>query len=204
MAILAASLVAGAVMAGETEMKGTIKLGGQEGGVMFANKAEVKFEKAMKAALKKVPGKMTWMALENVGGYLCHMATIVAKDRTVSVVTVDSGTGKVINVEPVDKEKAREEDKEKGKETDRKVSFNGTLRAVGEDAWEYPYQARVTLEKAIKTALKAYPGRLYEVYIYRANGCLIYGIEIALKGKDELLKVDVDAGNGKVVNTDKM
>jgi len=193
MALLLLSF-AGTAKAGLT---GTLKLGAGDSGIVFANKAKVPFSRVMKVVTRKVPGKITWMAMENIDGYLFHMATVVQADRTQKVVTVDSGNGKVVSVEPL-------VEKKKGEKKKEKASFTGTLQAGNAAKTEFPYMAKVSLEKAMKIAERKNPGKFYEVYIYDEGGFLFYGIEIALKGKNQLLKIDVDAGNGKIVNTDKM
>ena len=189
--------VAGTASAG---LKGTIKLGEDEGGAMFAGMAKVSFHKVVKTAEQKAGGKVSWMAMENIDGYLFHMATVVAKDRSIKVVTLDSGTGKVVAVEP---RKEGKKEKEKEKEA-KKIPFTGTLKAGDAKEADYPYLAKIPLEKAMKIAETKYPGKFYEIYIYEANGFLFYGIEIARKGKKGLFKIDVDAGTGKIANTEEM
>ena len=190
------ALLAGMVGA---DMKGTLKLGKDDSGISFAYKARVPFSKVMEAVSGRVPGKITWMAMENIDGYLFHMATVTQDDRTQKVVTVDSGSGMIISVEPLVEKKKEEKEKKKVK-----AAFIGSLNAGDAAKVEYPFMAKISLEKAMAIAVNKHPGRFYEVYIYEENGFIFYGIEIAIKGKKHLLKVDVDAGNGRIVNKEAM
>lgn len=178
--------------------RGTLRVAQGDNAVKFANKARVPFVKALHSATKAVPGKATWMAMENIDGGLFHMATVVREDRSRYVVTIDSGTGKVVAVD-LDTKKKKEKDGKK-----EEADYGGSLPAQGGNEDDYAYQAKVTLDEAMAAAVKAHPGKFYEVYIYASAGKLYYGIEIALRGKKKLLKVDVDAGNGKIVNTTDM
>ena len=195
--IVPAVFAAGVLAApASTPIRGTLKLSRTEdGGYVYAHKARISFWTAIKIATRKVPGRVAWLSPENIDGYLFHMVQVVTPDRSLKIVTIDAGNGRIVKVEP---------QAEKPRGTSGQVSFKGTLSAVGMKTSEFPYAAKITLERAMRIALKRYPGRFREVYIYEGGGWLFWGIEIASDRKREIMKIDVDAGSGAVVNMEPM
>jgi len=60
--------------------------------------------------------------------------------------------------------------------------------------------AKISMDSAIKAALKEVPGKVLRAELEDENGYLIYGIEIA-KADHQIVDVKVDAGNGTILKT---
>ena len=63
---------------------------------------------------------------------------------------------------------------------------------------EFPALAKLSLQSAMQTALKAVPGSVLKAEMEVENGSLIYSFDIATKDK-KIMEVIVDAGTGKVL-----
>ena len=65
-----------------------------------------------------------------------------------------------------------------------------------------PGLAKVSFKKALDLATTAVPGKVLKAELESENDTLIYSIEIVDKDS-EVTEVNVDAGNGKILSTDK-
>jgi uncharacterized membrane protein YkoI len=77
------------------------------------------------------------------------------------------------------------------------VLFSVPAWALFESDRELSDKARVTMIQALKTAQKKVPGKPVEVDMGKADGRVVYKIEIIDKNK-ETRKVYIDAETGKV------
>jgi hypothetical protein len=81
----------------------------------FPDLAKIDFVQAVRAALKKVKGKVLKAELENENGFLIYGFGVVTKNKTIVNVKVDAGSGTVLTVDRdhVDHEKGdRDEDRD--------------------------------------------------------------------------------------------
>jgi hypothetical protein len=62
--------------------------------------------------------------------------------------------------------------------------------------------ANIPFESAVKTALKAVPGKVLKAELENEDGYLVYGIEVA-KANRQIADVKIDAGTGKILKIDK-
>lgn len=76
----------------------------------LAKQVTITEEEATKTALKKVPGTITDIELENENGTIVYGIEIVAKDGSQQDVKIDAKTGKIVKVELEDDENEIGED----------------------------------------------------------------------------------------------
>jgi len=62
--------------------------------------------------------------------------------------------------------------------------------------------AKIPMNSAIDSALKLVPGKVLRAELENENGYLVYGVEI-VKADQQIVDVKVDAGNGRILRTDK-
>ena len=62
--------------------------------------------------------------------------------------------------------------------------------------------AKIPMNSAIDSALKLVPGKVLRAELENENGYLVYGVEIG-KADQQIVDVKVDAGNGRILRTDK-
>jgi uncharacterized membrane protein YkoI len=62
--------------------------------------------------------------------------------------------------------------------------------------------AKIPMNSAINAALKQIPGKVLRAELENENGYLVYGVEI-VKADQQIVDVKVDAGNGRILRTDK-
>lgn len=62
--------------------------------------------------------------------------------------------------------------------------------------------AKIPMNSAIDSALKQVPGKVLRAELENENGYLVYGVEI-VKADQQIVDVKVDAGNGRILRTDK-
>ena len=75
---------------------------------------------------------------------------------------------------------------------------NGSIEVRGHTETALAQMEKVSLDSAVKTALKAVPGKVLKAELENENGYLVYGIEIA-RADNQMVDVKIDAGNGKVL-----
>ncbi len=81
-------------------------------------------------------------------------------------------------------------------------SITGSLRVRGNPrAAERAALAHVTFDEATKIALTAVPGKVVAGELDVDNGYLIYDF-VVVGEKDTLKEIEIDAGNGKVLDLD--
>ncbi len=83
---------------------------------------------------------------------------------------------------------------------DKNQPINGTIRVERQAEAEYPAMAKIGMEQAMKAALAAVPGKVLKAELDDENGFLVYEIEVVADNKN-VMKVKVDAGDGKVLST---
>ena len=95
-----------------------------------------------------------------------------------------------------EKENAKEEKKEETK-------IVASIRPTGDPKpADLPALAKITFEQALKAALKAVPGSVLKGELEIEDGNLMYAFEI-LNAKNKIVEVEIDAGNGKVLDIDE-
>lgn len=95
------------------------------------------------------------------------------------------------------------EEKDEGKEKQEKSTFKASIQPAGKvKAAELPALAKITFDDALKAARAAAPGSVIKAELEVEAGSLVYSFEIV--GTDKrVTEVEVDAGNGKVLDIDK-
>ena len=87
-----------------------------------------------------------------------------------------------------------------------KPKWTGTIKVQGKHTQaELKQMAKITAKEATKTALAAVQGqnkKVTEVELEVEHGYLVYGVEIKVNGQKAEYEVLVDAGNGKVLDTE--
>lgn len=76
-------------------IKGTITVKGEKQ-IAFAEMAKISLEGAIKSAVQGYPGKPIKAELKNMDGYLVYTVEIVTAQKTVLDVTVDAGSGNIL------------------------------------------------------------------------------------------------------------
>ena len=66
---------------------------------------------------------------------------------------------------------------------------------------DLPTLAKITFEQALKTALAAVPGSIIKAELEVEDGNLMYSFEIVTP-KKVIVEVEIDAGDGKVLDID--
>jgi uncharacterized membrane protein YkoI len=78
----------------------------------------------------------------------------------------------------------------------------GSLSVKGQKEADYPDMAKVTLVDAVKRAQEKLAGKPIQAKLAADNGYLVYEVEIVI-GDKSVHVVDVDAGNGAVLEVEK-
>ena len=95
-----------------------------------------------------------------------------------------------------DKEVTNEEKK------DEKKVVASVRPAAGLKSADLPALTKITFEQALKAALAAAPGSVLKAELEVEDGNLMYSFEI-LNAKKKVVEVEIDAGNGKVLDLDE-
>jgi uncharacterized membrane protein YkoI len=74
----------------------------------------------------------------------------------------------------------------------------GSIQINNKDEAQLAEMAKISLDSAMKEALKQVQGKVLRVELENENGYLVYGVEIA-KPDRQIVDVKVDAGNGKIL-----
>jgi hypothetical protein len=84
-----------------------------------------------------------------------------------------------------------------------KPAPKGSIRPTGElKPTELPALAKITFQQALAIALKTAPGGVLKAELEIEDGNLMYSFEIV--GADKTItEVEIDAGNGQVLGTEK-
>ena len=79
----------------------------------------------------------------------------------------------------------------------------GSIRPTGEvKPADLPSLAKITFPQAVAAALKASPGSIIQAELEVEGGTLMYSFRIVGADK-KITEVEIDAGNGKVLDTEK-
>ena len=83
-----------------------------------------------------------------------------------------------------------------------KEAPKGSIRPTGEvKPQDLPGLAKITFQQALAAALKASPGSVITAELEVEGGNLMYSFRIVGANK-KITEVEIDAGNGKVLNTE--
>jgi hypothetical protein len=77
----------------------------------------------------------------------------------------------------------------------------GSIQIKADEAG-FAQMAKIPMNSAINAALKQIPGKVLRAELENENGYLVYGVEI-VKADQQIVDVKVDAGNGRILRTDK-
>ena len=95
---------------------------------------------------------------------------------------------------------AKEGNDEKEEKNEKKVT--GSIRPSGEvKPADLPALAIISFDQALKAAVAASPGSVIKAELEVENGNLMYSFEIVGADK-KVTEVEIDAGNGKVLDID--
>ena len=95
---------------------------------------------------------------------------------------------------------AGEKNKEEKKETSK---VTGSIRvAHGVKPAELPALAKITFSQALEAALARVPGGVIKAELEVEDGNLVYSFEI-VNAQQKVAEVEVDAGNGQVLDVDE-
>ena len=84
-----------------------------------------------------------------------------------------------------------------------KAAPKGSIRPTGEvKPADLPGLAKITFQQAVAAALKASPGSIIQAELEVEGGNLMYSFRI-VGGDKKITEVEIDAGNGKVLDTEK-
>ena len=83
-----------------------------------------------------------------------------------------------------------------------KEAPKGSIRPAGEvKPADLPGLAKITFQQAVAAALKASPGSIIQAELEVEGGNLMYSFRIVGANK-KITEVEIDAGNGKVLDTE--
>jgi uncharacterized membrane protein YkoI len=132
-------------------------------------------ETCLQAALEKLEGDIVKVEFKNERGAPIYEIEIAGKDRTMEF-ECDANTGKI------------------------------TEEETEVDSPDHPLfksKAKVSIDEATRTALKAHPGKVVETeFEIEANGNASYEFDIQTDGGKEV-KLEVDAATGKIIENDE-
>jgi uncharacterized membrane protein YkoI len=93
--------------------------------------------------------------------------------------------------------------KEEGKEKQEKATYKASIRPQGKvKETDLPALAKISFDDALKAAHVAVPGGVIKAELEVEDGNLVYSFEIVGADK-KVTEVEIDAGNGKVLDIDK-
>jgi uncharacterized membrane protein YkoI len=83
-----------------------------------------------------------------------------------------------------------------------KETPKGTIHPKGEvKPADLPSLAKVSFQQALAAALEKNPGSVISAELEVEDGCLMYSFRI-VDAKKKITEVEIDAGNGKVLDTE--
>lgn len=86
---------------------------------------------------------------------------------------------------------------------EEKAAAAGSIRPTKKvKAADLPALAKISFDDAVKAAATAVPGKIIKAELEVEDGSLMYSFEIVGADKS-ITEVEIDAGNGKVLGTDK-
>jgi uncharacterized membrane protein YkoI len=97
------------------------------------------------------------------------------------------------------------DDKKGGKKEDAKPTWTGTIKVEGtRSKFALAETAKVAMPDAVRTALGAVKAgdadkKAVDVELDAESGYLVWEVEVAVRNQDDVTKVIVDAGSGKVL-----
>lgn len=134
--------------------------------------AKVDMESCLKAALAKRPGQVVKLESKEERGVQIYEFEVLGADGKSWELECDATSGKIV-------------------EEEEEVS--------GTDNPAFKAKAKISLEQAKQTALRAYPGKIVETeYEIESNGDASYEFDIKTKAGKEV-KLEVDAVSGKII-----
>jgi hypothetical protein len=83
----------------------------------------------------------------------------------------------------------------------KEAGLTGSIRVKSDGEAALAGMAKISLDSALKEALKAVSGTVLSAELENENGYLVYAIEIA-KADRQTMDIKVDAGNGKVLKVE--
>ncbi len=83
----------------------------------------------------------------------------------------------------------------------KEAGLTGSIRVKSDGEAALAGMAKISLDSALKEALKAVQGTVLRAELENENGYLVYAVEIA-KADHQTMDVKVDAGNGKVLKVE--
>jgi len=214
-AAVAAMIVQATTPAAASPARGTVALATDFDPQQYTTMVKISMTQALGLALKKVPGRVAWAGLEDVGHFLYYSVEVVDAGRAITMVTLDAGTGAVTAVESAaEKEKDTVDvgdapaaaDPEKGgvpKESPELSMVKGSI-AVPEQAkdTELPYLTTTTLDQAMRTLQRKYRGKFLSASVYREKETVMFGLELVQPGNKHLYFY-FDPGTRKILDTTK-
>ncbi len=82
------------------------------------------------------------------------------------------------------------------------IGKDGSIRTQNVSKKDYPGLAKISLQEAISTATKKFPGKAIEAELESEDGFLIYEVKVMSSDK-ATTKVFVDAGNSNILGTER-
>lgn len=154
--------------------------------------AKITWMDAMKTALKKSPGGVLEIELEDENGYLCFCVEIVNKEKEIIEVIIDAGTGDILGIEE-EEGKDKDDDEAEMKAGSIKVSYCKT---------DYPGMAKISPEEAVNAAMALVNGKFLSLELEGEDGSLVYEI-VFTNGCKGIKEVEVCAGTGKILEIEE-
>lgn len=81
--------------------------------------------------------------------------------------------------------------------------ISGSIRVERQLETEFPSMARISMEQAVAAALTAVPGKVLSVDLDDEKGFLVYDVKIVTADKTTTTEVTVDAGDGRILATER-
>lgn len=83
----------------------------------------------------------------------------------------------------------------------QQANQTGSIQIITDEGG-FAQMAKIPMNSAISAALKQIPGKVIRAELENEDGYLDYGVEI-VKADQQVVDVKVDAGNGRILRTDK-
>ena len=155
--------------------------------------AKITWMDAMNTALKKTPGGILEVELEDEDGYLVFSVEVVTADKKIMEYCIDAGNGEIL---------CSEEEECKCKEDEEKSEMKAGSIKVSSCKLDYPSMAKIKPEDAVKTAANAVDGKFLSLALEGDDGILVYEVTFTHTCKS-VMEVEIDAGTGKILEMEE-
>jgi len=158
--------------------------------------AIIPFEDIISKVVKEAPGKLLQIELTNESGYLVYNVEVVNTEKQIIRIFFDAGNSETLLVSSKRDEKKEEEI------IDPKVIpiTPGSIKLSTDYEAAFVEFGHIPFEVACNIALNQIPGKIRNIELSNVQDYLVFDVEV-VNSAQEIIKVIIDAGNGKILWT---